>query len=236
MRRWLVPGAFLLAAVFTGVHAANVGQVAIEHPSSRHVLLAIYAALRTIIALAFAGFTVERAEPHRRSREPIAFAACAIAMLAVVVVTQPSRNASPTRLAVGDFVAVIGCVGLLLSVLTLGRCFGVLPEARGFVHRGPYKLVRHPVYVGEIVALGGLAIAAPAAVNIVVFGIFVLAQIVRTRLEESALIAAFPEYVGYAGETGRLFPLVGRLPSATSAHGKSAAPTGVLAVVGEGET
>jgi protein-S-isoprenylcysteine O-methyltransferase Ste14 len=122
-------------------------------------------------------------------------------------VAGPDSGTPPVLLLAGDAVAVAGSVWIFASVLALGRCFGVLPEARGLVTRGPYRVVRHPVYLGEIAALAGLTIAAPAPVHVVMLAVFVLAQLVRMRLEEAALTEAFPEYAAYAARTSRLLPV-----------------------------
>jgi protein-S-isoprenylcysteine O-methyltransferase Ste14 len=150
----------------------------------------------------------------------MAFAACAAAVLAVLAMAEPPRDTPQLLLAAGDTVAVLGCVWQLVSVLALGRCFGLLPEARGLVRRGPYRLVRHPVYLGEIVALVGLTIAAPVPQNAILLAVLVGAQLVRARYEERALADAFPEYIGYMQTTRRLLPLLRRravTPAATDA-------------------
>lgn len=207
MRRGLVPAVFLGLATVVGVNATHALGAFAAHPGSRLALLALYAVLRMIVALAFAFFTAQRSEPRRRSREPAAFIACAVAMLAVVPVAGPGSGTPSTLLLAGDAVAVGGSLWIFASVLALGRCFGVLPEARGLVTRGPYRLVRHPVYLGEIAALAGLTIAAPALSHLAILAVFVLAQSVRMGLEEKALIEAFPEYAAYAARTSRLLPI-----------------------------
>jgi protein-S-isoprenylcysteine O-methyltransferase Ste14 len=109
-------------------------------------------------------------------------------------------------LVIGELVAVVSSVWLLASVLALGRCFGILPEARGLVTRGPYRLVRHPVYLGELGVCAGLVIGAPTIWNIACAALILAAQIVRMGLEERALEAEFPEYAAYARRTSRIVP------------------------------
>lgn len=202
-----MPAAFLVAAVFTADQARTPCVIAAVHPSGSHVLVAIHALLRTAVAFAFALFTVGRAAPQRRSRDPIAFAVCALVMIAPTAFAPADSKTATGLLIAGDAFAVAGAAWLLVSVLALRRCFGVLPEARGLVVRGPYRLVRHPVYFGEIIAFAGFAIAAPVLRNVVTFAAVVGAQLVRTRLEERALTDAFPEYTSYARQTNRLLPL-----------------------------
>ena len=209
-RRPIVPALFLVVAVAVGVRGAHAGAQALAHPGLKAALVVVYFALRTAVALAFAFFTMGRTEPRERARSALALFACAIAMTAVIAFDAPSANTSSAFVLAGDLVAVVSCLWLLAAVMTLGRCFGVLPEARGLVTVGPYRLIRHPVYLGEIGACVGLALAAPSALNVVVLAVFMAAQAVRMRLEERALTLAFPEYARYAARTPRLIPRIRR--------------------------
>ncbi len=50
-------------------------------------------------------------------------------------------------------VLVVLAAGLsLVSLLALGRRFGVRPALRELVRRGPYQIVRHPMYLSYIIA------------------------------------------------------------------------------------
>jgi protein-S-isoprenylcysteine O-methyltransferase Ste14 len=203
---WVVPAFFAAAAIFTVANAASAFGHAFADPSARAWLGALYGALRASVAVAFALFTVGRAVPRNPSRSPVAFVACVVAMGVIVVIGAPPANTPAALVLGGELVAVVGCVWIFASVLFLGRCFGVLPAARGLVTRGPYRTVRHPVYLGEIAALVGLVIAAPTTTNGLALLAVIVAQWVRMRLEEGALRAAFPEYERYAREVPRLLP------------------------------
>jgi protein-S-isoprenylcysteine O-methyltransferase Ste14 len=203
---FVVPVLFGCAAVLTGVHAAPRLSHALHDPTARAWLDAFYDILRTLVAAMFTVFTIGRSVPRRRARSLVAFAACAVAMGGTVAFTDPPQRSPDILVLAGEVVAVAGVGWILLSVLFLRRCFGILPEARGLVRRGPYSVVRHPVYLGEIAAFTGLAIAAPALANLVTLVVVVAAQLVRMRLEENALQTAFPEYRGYAESVPRILP------------------------------
>ena len=88
-----------------------------------------------------------------------------------------------------------------VSKIALGRSFGVVPANRGVVVRGPYTLVRHPIYAGYLITHIGFLMANPAAWNIVVVLVADTALIVRAMMEERVLIADV-QYQGYCQRVG----------------------------------
>lgn len=94
----------------------------------------------------------------------------------------------------------------LVALLRLGRSLSILPEGRRLVTDGPYRLVRHPLYVAEEIAVIGVFLqfrSWPAAAILVVHGAF---QLLRMREEEIVLARAFPEYAPYRRRTALLIP------------------------------
>ena len=80
--------------------------------------------------------------------------------------------------------------GLLLalwSLVALGFSFSIAPEDRGIVERGPYRFVRHPMYLGEILSLLGLCISANNTWNWFALLLFVRLVMVRISAEERVL-------------------------------------------------
>jgi protein-S-isoprenylcysteine O-methyltransferase Ste14 len=77
---------------------------------------------------------------------------------------------------------------------TLRKSFSITVEVRSLVLKGPYRWVRHPIYLGEILTAGAVMIWRFSAVNMFIWTVFVFIQMVRARLEERKLCTYFPEY------------------------------------------
>lgn len=55
----------------------------------------------------------------------------------------------------GLVLVTLAAVFSVVCLLTLGKRFGVRPALRGLVTRGPYRLVRHPLYLSYVIAAIG---------------------------------------------------------------------------------
>jgi len=84
---------------------------------------------------------------------------------------------------------------------SLRSSFSITVEARQLVTSGPYRLVRHPIYCGEILAAATVAAIRFSAVNVVLLLLFSTLQLWRTRMEEAKLAAVFPAYREFAGRS-----------------------------------
>ena len=121
----------------------------------------------------------------------------------------PLLHHKPPGLAVqviADLLLVAGTTWALWALRSLGRNLSIIAQARQIAERGPYRLVRHPLYLGEMVSLLGLAVAAGSSAAFAAWAAFVAMQVYRARREEQVLLAALPGYQAYRARTAALVP------------------------------
>jgi protein-S-isoprenylcysteine O-methyltransferase Ste14 len=134
------------------------------------------------------------------------FAAVAGTFLSLAIVVLPARELS-VPLHVASTLLIVGGIGFALyAVLELGRSLSMLPEARRLVTNGPYSVIRHPLYLGEAVALVGVTLQYLSPWAIALLALQCIFQLERMKNEELVLSRAFPDYRDYAARTARLLP------------------------------
>jgi protein-S-isoprenylcysteine O-methyltransferase Ste14 len=110
--------------------------------------------------------------------------------------------------ALADILIIAGTIGAIVAASRLGASFSMMPEARKLVTTGPYAMIRHPLYLAEMVGILGLVLQfeQPWALflGVTVFGL----QYWRTVFEERVLTRAYPDYATYRARTWRFFPYV----------------------------
>lgn len=62
------------------------------------------------------------------------------------------KPGQPLWPAAGVILVTVAAVLSLTSLATLGRLFGVRPALRGVASRGPYRIIRHPMYLSYFAA------------------------------------------------------------------------------------
>jgi protein-S-isoprenylcysteine O-methyltransferase Ste14 len=134
----------------------------------------------------------------------------AIVVASIVGEPWPGSVRDVLRL-VGLALVVAGGALVLLSVLTLGRSLTPFPsplERGRLVERGPYRLVRHPLYAGGILLLSGISLVySPWA--LLFTAVLAVVWCLKVRVEERFLTERFPGYAEYAARTRfRLIPFV----------------------------
>jgi protein-S-isoprenylcysteine O-methyltransferase Ste14 len=167
-------------------------------------------------ALPFARVKMETPEDRDRSRsDSLVIGPLFLVMLVVPTALGYARiGVLPDWLFYpGLAVVLIGAGFTIWAELTLGRFLNwrvqVLP-GHNIVDKGPYRLIRHPMYTGQIVSFIGLGLAVQSWAAILV--VLVASGIrygIRIRVEERLLVSKLGNsYVQYMKRTKRLIPFI----------------------------
>jgi protein-S-isoprenylcysteine O-methyltransferase Ste14 len=102
--------------------------------------------------------------------------------------------------------AFAGNVLALVALNRLGTSFSVMSEARKVVTDGPYRVVRHPIYLAEEIAIIGIFLPYWSWLAALLLVAHLALQLLRLGNEERVLAATLPDYADYARRTPRLVP------------------------------
>ena len=137
-------------------------------------------------------------------------------VLLLAIVFTPGRNDWDISLGVDVVAVLLGIVGLavgLWAILYLGRGLTPLPLPNGqvdVVSDGPYRLVRHPMYLAVMLFALALTLRSGSLVVVAEFVLLVALFAFKARWEEAQLEEAMPEYAAYRATTPRFVPALRR--------------------------
>jgi protein-S-isoprenylcysteine O-methyltransferase Ste14 len=133
--------------------------------------------------------------------------AAGVAFLGTAAPLMVKASGHPLILAAAGF--WITAVGLMLTIsakVVLNRSFGLAAANRGVKRAGPYRFLRHPMYVGYAITQATFLALNPCLWNLAVYALSWSVQILRIRAEEKLLLQD-PAYRAYADEVRyRLIP------------------------------
>src|SRR5437899_3707420 len=158
----------------------------------------------TLLVVLYAVRLPQRGTDHRLAVIFIAFSGTFAAIGASFL---PGGTRRDGLVLVADIVATAGLAYSVWGLAYLRRSFSIIPEARRLVTGGPYRLSRHPVYLGEVATALGVNIATGGWLSAVAIAYFVICELLRIGWEERILAQAFPgEYPAYARRVPRYLP------------------------------
>ena len=127
-------------------------------------------------------------------------------LLALVLVVPLARYMHPELMPIAIALSLVG-------QLVQGWCFASLVKNRELSIRGPYLLVRNPMYLGRYFLILGFVVLLDSPVAIAVYTVlYYLYMLYRVKREERRLNRAYHEdFRSYCAEVHRFWPTWGKL-------------------------
>ena len=165
-------------------------------PNARHFVRGPADAIWTIGAVLMAAMSLVRIAPKAARVDLRAFLSTIFPVFLLPCLLRAEGASSGLLAWTGVGLEVCGVLLSQVSRVYMGRRFGILPGNRGIVSKGPFRLVRHPIYAGWFLLTVGYLAAYPSWMN----GLITLATLPfmmwRIQLEED-LLDADPDYRNY---------------------------------------
>ena len=167
--------------------------------------------LGTVLSVGFYALLVSAFLRRSRSKathpSPVAAVAALVATwLPFSIAFLPHGTPSLGLLVVADALLLVGLGSSIWAIRYLDRSFSMLAQARAVVRTGPYGLVRHPLYTGELVAFLGTVLIRPSGWAFAIWAVMIGLQVYRARNEETILAMTLDDYADYQRETPLIVP------------------------------
>ncbi len=112
----------------------------------------------------------------------------------------------------GNLVVFLGLAFTLWARIILGGNWSssvTFKENHELIQRGPYRIVRHPIYTGLLVMMAGTAVVSGWRVFLLVLAVWFAAFWIKLTQEEAMMTKHFPDaYPAYKQRTKALIPFL----------------------------
>jgi protein-S-isoprenylcysteine O-methyltransferase Ste14 len=108
----------------------------------------------------------------------------------------PGRTTALISEFAGMVFYIVGTAWQFSAKASLGRSFGLLPAQRGMVASGPYRIARHPMYLGYVIGQTGFVLVNFSLQNLLILLGIYMALWLRISREE-AVLATSADYRAY---------------------------------------
>lgn len=160
-----------------------------------------------VMELVLVGVFIARRRPLVTSRRPIDWVAALVGGYAALLF-RPADHVVLGLGAVWAAAEALAMISAAACIFRLGRSFGVVAANRGVKVKGPYRLLRHPMYACYVLAQLAYLLGSLSAVNAAILVVAVGGQVARIRSEER-LLCADPTYRAYCERVRyRLIPRI----------------------------
>jgi protein-S-isoprenylcysteine O-methyltransferase Ste14 len=198
-----------VVVVFAALTVIAVAVVPRVFPlDSGHKVLVLAASIANILFLSMVAATaITRLVPIQKSKgiEP-RISALLGTFLSTTLAVLPKAELGPFWSVVSTTLILVGISLAFVVLRWLGKSFSIFAEARRLVTAGPYRIVRHPLYICEAIALVGITLQVLSPLAVFILFAVLMVQCRRMINEEAILKIAFPEYRSYAANTPFLIP------------------------------
>jgi protein-S-isoprenylcysteine O-methyltransferase Ste14 len=162
------------------------------YQQSRSLIGAVFFAVQLWIVIAYLVRRPARRVSQRASDWLLAFGGTFGGVL-----FRPDGLHTHVGVVAGLGLQVAGLVVCASAFIALGRSFGFAPADRGVRRRGPYAIVRHPIYASYVLLMLGYLSQSLSTRNAVVMVFVCGCNVGRIRAEERFLLATGTEYATY---------------------------------------
>ena len=119
---------------------------------------------------------------------------------------------TPSSIWVGALMCISGLLFAVWARVILGRNWSgviTLKEGHELIERGPYRIVRHPIYTGILTMFAGTAVAIGYFGGFIGLLLLFVSFWMKLKREEDLMLKHFPEeYSAYQHRVKRIIPFL----------------------------